>query len=415
MAKRIVLLGNSIAGIKALETLKAAEADCELTVFATEKFFPYRPEFLGEFIARRVTEDKLYYRPQAFYKDLGVEFLFDKNLERVNLKKSVLVTEGKETIPFDRLILAEPPSWKFPDIKGSNKSGIFTPYRLSDLKNILEVLPISETIVIEASSVESVQWACALKERGKEAVLVFDSAYLLPEILDQESSELVMQYLEEFGIRIFKENTIVEILGEGEVKAVRLRTKKVLSCELLIFGKVRPDLRFLPDLELGDLTVGEGFQTPLASVWTVGPLAMRGRIAGKLATPVWNRTPLLEFQGETAAASMLGREYTAGAPVAETDFMLPERSISILGETGAGDDRREFIRFEATPQGPVYKKIFVQNDMLTGAVLINADAVKEKILRFIKERSPLDADPQQLLKSEGAAESVATPTAVDPR
>ncbi len=402
MQKRIVALGASVAAIKAMETIKAADPECSLTVFATEKFYPYRPELLGDFLAKRVTEDKLYYRPQSFYKNLGMEFLFDKNLERINLRKNVLITEGKESIPFDVLILSDAPVWKFPDVKGANKSGVFAPYRLRDYRDILEVLPITETVVIEAASVESIQLGCALKERGKDVVLVFESAYLIPEILDHGSSELLMQYLEEFGLRLFKENAVVEVLGEGEVKAARLRSKKVIACEFLVFSQVRPDLRFLSDVvESGGLNVREGFQTPLASVWALGPLAVVGEDPKENpATCIWNRTAILEQQGQVAAAAILGQDLPVSAVIAETTLRLPQHTISLLGETLRREENKEFLRFEARSQGPVYQKIFVENGVLNGAVLINADNEKEKFLRLMKDGTSVGEDPGLLLKSD---------------
>ena len=64
--------------------------------------------------------------------------------------------------------------------------------------------------------------ACALSQLKKEVTVVSAGAGLLPDIFDEETGLLLKQILEGKGIRVFSENAVEEILGEGEVKAVKL-------------------------------------------------------------------------------------------------------------------------------------------------------------------------------------------------
>ena len=47
--KKIVVIGNSIVGVKALETIRAADSEADLTIFTLDGFYPYQQEFFADF------------------------------------------------------------------------------------------------------------------------------------------------------------------------------------------------------------------------------------------------------------------------------------------------------------------------------------------------------------------------------
>ena len=105
--------------------------------------------------------------------------------------------------------------------------------------------------------------ACALSHLKKEVTVVSSGAGLLPDIFDEETGLLLKQILEGKGIRVFSENAVEEILGEAEVKAVKLKSGKVLACDTVIFDEARADIRMLSEPTLTDqdqIAIEESFR-----------------------------------------------------------------------------------------------------------------------------------------------------------
>ena len=74
----------------------------------------------------------------------------------------------------------------------------------------------------------------------------------MPDIFDEETGLLLKQILEGKGIRVFSENAIEEILGDVEVKAVKLKSGKVLASDAVIFDEAKADMRMLSEPTLTD-------------------------------------------------------------------------------------------------------------------------------------------------------------------
>ena len=66
--KKIVVLGTSLAGMKAVETLRQEDSSCEITVVAFDGHYPYNRDLFPELIARTVETKNLFYRSQKFYE-----------------------------------------------------------------------------------------------------------------------------------------------------------------------------------------------------------------------------------------------------------------------------------------------------------------------------------------------------------
>src|SRR3989338_5688669 len=222
--KKICLIGNSVVAARVTELLRAKDQESEITILSYEEELPYHRWLLGDLIAKEISEEQILYKPAAFYKEQNIRVVFGKKIVRVDFKKKKIVTEKKEEFFYDFLCFTDMPT-RLPEMRGiSFKEGVYNITRLSDIKKILTILQIIETVSIETRGLASLKFACAIKKRGKEVILITAGESLLSNIFNSEISETVTRQLEGQGVRIFRNNAITEVLGEGEVKAVRLKT-----------------------------------------------------------------------------------------------------------------------------------------------------------------------------------------------
>ncbi len=332
--KDIVVLGNSVAGIKALAEIREKDKDSRLTVVACEDHYPFRRHLGSDLIAKVIGEESIYFQPKEFYQEQNIQLVFGKKIIRADTKKNRLITEEKEQISFDILIVTDTPQPKFPETKGLNKTGVFTLQRLTGIKDILTILPLVETVAIEADHFTGVLAAQAFRKRGKEVLFVSPQESVLPATADKDTMKGLEKTLEDNGIRLFTQNKVVEILGDGDMKAIRLKSGKVIACQMFIFSDVKPDLRVFEGstLEMNErIFVNETFRTNLENVYALDQ-ACEGKHLDGLDD--YEKSLLhLENEGRTVGCSILGENVTLDQPQRLSSIKVFEQTFDLIQQT----------------------------------------------------------------------------------
>ncbi len=318
--KKIAVVGSGIAGVRAVEEIRLRDKESEIVIFCEEGCLPYQPHLFGDLLSKAIREENLFYKAPEFYKSQNIRLVTDKKIQRVDLKKKRITTEDKEQHSFD-VLLINTTAAAAREIKGVNKKGVFSLRKLADLKDAVSILHLIETVVIDGSSALGVSIACGFKKRNKDVVLVAPSAFILPHLVDKESASSIEKHLEENQIRVIRDNAITEILGEGDVKALRLKSGKVLAAQAVILDNQKPDLRLWNDTGLeikGGICVDECQRTNVENVFALGPSSQRR--AGQEKIFCFDDPAIFEEQGRVAGC-VICAETTA--------FAYPQKGFSV--------------------------------------------------------------------------------------
>lgn len=252
--EKFVLVGQSAAFLPAIDVLRSIKADASITIISCDGHLPYDRARLPELISKKAKEKELFLADESYYKRLNVEILIDKEITRINFNRKRVFLTDRQSVDFDALILADAPQVRWPNYKGVRRSGVFHLARLETVKSLIRFLPFAETVLVECMSWQGIETALVLKALGKEVIVLSSTEMLLGHIFSQDVSIKLSHLLEKRGIQVVLNNGIEDILGETEVKAVRLKSDKVLASDMIVLEDVAPDLRFLAE---GELVVGE--------------------------------------------------------------------------------------------------------------------------------------------------------------
>ena len=66
------------------------------------------------------------------------------------MKRKKIVIEDNGQIDYDILIITDTPENRFPTIKGANRTGIYGYKKLKDVDQMLNVLPVGDTVANQA-------------------------------------------------------------------------------------------------------------------------------------------------------------------------------------------------------------------------------------------------------------------------
>lgn len=376
----IVIIGSSSASVSAAQTLRTSGFDGDLTIFCPQGVLPYDHELFPAWIAKDTKESQVFIKLDKFTSPHKVKMISQEKLTRVSTKRRQLTTEDKTHIPFDQLLITDLPAVAYPLMKGSQKEGVFNTFLFPSVKTLVKTLHEIDNVVVKVSGLSGLEFACALSRAGKDVVILSPKEGLLISIFDEETSMLLKQILEARGIRVIYDD-MEEILGDAQVKAVRLHSGKVMAAEAVLFDNVTPDLRMLSDADLlteGALKTDEFFRTPVENVFA----------AGSVVNGFGMTHQELAVLGKAAAQNML----RSGIPTEPVGCVVRDFGHKVCDGFYAGEVRlphggREYMRFDGPSN--IYKKIYLSGDQIVGAVWMNAPGDKERVIKALTERQTI--------------------------
>lgn len=247
--KNVVVIGHSLAAYTAVKALLDRDPTLGVTLISGDGQLPYDRTLLPGLIDRSVKEADIFCAPRDMYTAARVELILDKEISRVNFNRRRVFLADKVHADFDGLIIADAPQVHWPALKGIRRQGVFHLSRLDMVKDLIRYLAFTETVLIEPSGFSGIKAALALKSAGKDVAVAFSGPALLAEILTAARAQVLAAALQKRGIRVLP-GGVEDVIGEVEVKAVRLKSGKVVACDMFVLENVKPDLRFLGETGL---------------------------------------------------------------------------------------------------------------------------------------------------------------------
>src|SRR5262245_4642123 len=107
MLEDVVVVGGSLAGLRAVETFRTEGYDGRLTLIGDEPLLPYdRPPLSKKVLAGEWEPDRIHLRKEHEYGDLGLELRLGQRATALDLERRVVVLSDGGVVPYDGLVLA---------------------------------------------------------------------------------------------------------------------------------------------------------------------------------------------------------------------------------------------------------------------------------------------------------------------
>ena len=324
--KKILVIGGSAAGPKA--AAKARRLDYHADIVILQKApdlsmascgYPY---YVGGYFDDRnmllctptgVTRDPLFYLNAK-----GIEARTNTEVTAIDRKKKTvsctnLLTGEKDSIAYDKLIIATGAVPKMPPVPGTDLDGVTTLQSMQDadfLRRVRDEGKIKKAVVIGGGLI-GIETCEALQLAGIEITVV----ELLPQLLtflDWKLAKLVENHVRAKSANVITDNGVVQFLGQdGKLAGVKLQNGAELACELAVIAiGVTPNVRLAREAglkigETGGIEVNEYMQTSDQHIYAVGDcVESLNRITGKKVLAPYGDVANLQgrIAGENAAA-----------------------------------------------------------------------------------------------------------------
>src|SRR5215467_12329447 len=100
-----VIIGNGIVGVTAAEILRAQDTTASITIVADDPFPVYYRPALKDYLAGRISEEKLWARPSTFYREQRIRFVPGR-VVGINTQQHFVQLQNNRQIRYDKLLLA---------------------------------------------------------------------------------------------------------------------------------------------------------------------------------------------------------------------------------------------------------------------------------------------------------------------
>ncbi|MDP9084899.1 MAG: FAD-dependent oxidoreductase [Pseudomonadota bacterium] len=342
---RYVIVGASLAGLSAAETLRSNGYEGQLVMVGQEHRLPYdRPPLSKQILNGSWMPERAFLRKDADYDKLGAVWKLGQRAASLDLHARAVILEGGESIAFDGPVIATgATARRLPGVAGLE--GIHVLRTLDDAIAIRAQLDNRPRVCVVGAGFIGAEVAAACRARGLEVTLVEALAAPLAQVLPPELASACVQLHRDHGVELRCGATVEGFEGHRRVEAVRLPGGERVPADLVIVGiGVIPETGWLAS---SGLAIDNGLVCDATLATAVPGIVAAGDVA-RWPNLLFGETMRIEHwtnaldQGAAAARRLLqGEAYTQPfAPVPYVWSDQYETKIQMVGRIKPGDEVR---------------------------------------------------------------------------
>jgi nitrite reductase (NADH) large subunit len=365
---KLVMVGNGMAGVRALEELLKISPDLyDITVFGAEPHANYNRILLSPVLAGEMTIKDIMLNDVDWYGQNGIRLHLNRKVVKIDRVRRQVIAEDGTVEEYDRLLLATGSNPFILPVPGKDLPGVISYRDIADTDAMIEAASRYKHAVVIGGGLLGLEAANGLKLRGMEVTVVHIMPWLMERQLDQVAARMLQKSLEDKGLKFALEKQTAELVrGEsGRVCAVRFKDGEVIPADLVVMAVgIRPNTALAQAAGIRvdrGIVVNDTMQTFDPRIYAVGECVAHRGIAYGLVAPLFE---MAKVAANHLANFGIGR-YTGS--VTSTKLKVTGVDLFSAGNFTGGPDFEEIVLND--PFGGVYKKLVLKDNRIVGGVM----------------------------------------------
>jgi NADPH-dependent 2,4-dienoyl-CoA reductase/sulfur reductase-like enzyme len=316
MLRRIAIVGASLAGLRAAETLRDRGFDGELTLIGDEPHRPYdRPPLSKQVLQGAWEPEQTFFRKKDGYDALALDMRLGVRAVSVDLRARRVALADGTFADYDRLIIATGARVRTLSAIAP-RAGLLALRGLDDAIVLRRTLMDAPRVAIVGAGFIGLEVAASCRARGLPVTVIESLPVPLSPILGPTFGGMVAAMHRDHGVDLRTGVVVTDVLGESHVAGVALSDGSRIDADVVVVGiGVTPNTEWLErsglTIDNGIVCNGSGAAAP--DVYAAGDVA---RVANR-----WHGdSPRIEHWTNAVEQAVHAAENALAGPEASTSF-----------------------------------------------------------------------------------------------
>ncbi|QFY80722.1 nitrite reductase large subunit [Bacillus subtilis] len=384
--KQLVLVGNGMAGVRAIEEiLSVAKDEFQITIFGAEPHPNYNRILLSKVLQGDTDIKDITLNDWDWYEENNIQLYTNETVIKVDTENKTVITDADRIQPYDELILATGSVPFILPIPGADKKGVTAFRDIKDTDTMLAASKQYKKAAVIGGGLLGLEAARGLLNLGMDVSVIHLAPFLMERQLDATAGRLLQNELEKQGMTFLLEKQTEEIVGDDRVEGLRFKDGTSIEADLVVMAVgIRPNTTLGAESGIPvnrGIIVNDYMQTKIPHIYAVGECAEHRGIAYGLVAPLYEQAKVL-------AKHICGIETKPyEGSVLSTQLKVSGVEVFSAGDFNESEEKKAIKVFDE--QDGIYKKIVLRGNQIVGAVLFGDSSEGNRLFSMIQKEADI--------------------------
>ncbi|WP_112245523.1 NAD(P)/FAD-dependent oxidoreductase [Kribbella monticola] len=399
--QRMVIVGASLAGASAAETLRDEGWTGAIVLIGSETELPYeRPPLSKDVLLGKKETESAQLHDQQWYDDNNIELRLGTTVTAIDPAAKTVTLDDDSQLSYDKLLIATGSRVRQLDVPGADLPGVHYLRTAAESQTLTDAYAAKPRVVVVGAGWIGLEAASAARERGSEVTVVEPQSTALASVMGETVGGIYADLHRQHGVDLRFGTGVDALEGSDKVTGVRTSNGEVIPADLVIVGVgVQPNTELaeaagidVASREDGSgIVTGPDLQTSAPDVYAAGDVVRWDHplLGRSIRVEHWQNA---KDTGKAAAKAMLGQDVSHDLiPYFFTDQY--DLGMEYVGDVPRGLSPHVVLRGD--PQSGAYLAFWLDDDnhVLAG-MHVNTWGAIDGVRDLI--RSGRSVDPERL-------------------
>jgi NADPH-dependent 2,4-dienoyl-CoA reductase/sulfur reductase-like enzyme len=390
--RTIVIVGASLAGLRAAQALRKRGFDGRVVMIGAERHAPYdRPPLSKQLLAGEWPASRLFFHAREQHATLELDQRLGQAARSLDVREQHVVLESGETVSYDGLVIATGATPRMlPRVEGLK--GVHVLRTLDDAMGVASALQQGARVAVIGAGFIGLEVAASCRKLGLTVSVIEPQRLPLLALLGEPMAKSVFALHADHGVDFHLGVRVRELVGEGRVERIVLDDGQEVACDVAVVGiGVVPETGWLDGSGVAlshGVLCDERLATNVPNIVAAGDVVRwpNAAVGGELmCVEHWSNAA---EQGQAAAARLLD-----GAVVAPFQHMpyfwsdQYDRKFQCTGRVRADDT---FEVLQGSLDRASFAAAYGRDDRLCGVLTSNAPGVFLRARKLLAQGASLE-------------------------
>lgn len=400
MKKKLVLIGNGMAGVNCIEQiLKLVPNRYDITIFGSEPHPNYNRIMLSSVLAGDADMNDIVINSWDWYRENNIILHAGHTVSNIDTKRKIVSTESGIKVPYDDVIIATGSLPFMLPLPGADKKGVIAFRDIKDCETMMETSKKYKKAVVIGGGLLGLEAARGLLNLNMEVSVVHSNKILMNRQLDETAGIMLRKELQQQGMKFLLGKHTEKILGKERVTGLRFTDGSEEPADLLVMAVgIKPNMAMAKKsgIEVNrGILVNDFMETNIPNVYSVGECVEHRGISYGLVAPLYEQAAVL-------AKKLAGLE-TDGYHGSVVSTKLKVSGVDVFSAGQYLDDVDTRAVRVQDEFGGVYKKVVIRDGKVVGSVLFGDISDGARLFSMIRSGEDVTGKEKEILLGSGGS------------